>query len=117
MEHTGASRKSRVNSHSQPNEHVTELADRRESRHTLEVRLRECTQCSIEGGYATNPGDNLEGLRASRGKERVGACHHVDASRDHCCCMDQCAYRCGAFHSWRQSDMQRELGRFANGTA
>src|SRR6266571_2381291 len=62
------------------NEHVAKLADRREGQHALEVSLCERTHCCIDSGDAANPGNDLESVGRV---EREGACHHVDASRDH----------------------------------
>jgi len=103
--------------HTQTNEHVAQLADRREGQHALEIVLREGDQRGEDGGDAAHPGHNEKCRRASRREEREGTRYHVDASRDHRGGVDQRADGRRAFHRGRQPDMQRDLGGFANRAA
>src|SRR2546429_9686392 len=95
VEHSRSRAISRT-SNTKSDEHVTKLADSREGQYTLEVPL--CySNCSCKDrGESTYPGNHLECLRSSHGKEWESTSHHVNTSGDHSSGMDQCADRCRA---------------------
>src|SRR5260370_9224982 len=75
VEHAGA-RAIDVACYTQTNEHVSQLADRRESQHALEIGLRDRDQRGKARWDSTDPGYNLE-IR------RVGSCNHQEHPEPH----------------------------------
>src|SRR5258707_13516797 len=72
VEHAGA-RAIDVACYTQTKEHVTQLADRRESQHALEIGLRDRDQRGKDRCDSTDPGYNLESRRVGSRKQQEGA--------------------------------------------
>jgi len=106
---------SRVGGDTDTHEHVTELADRRVGKHTLDVTLADSDGCGIDGSERTDGGNDPCG-EGGKIKQDTGAGNHVDTGGDHGGGVDQCRDRGGALHGVGQPHIQRQLCRLAGST-
>ncbi len=98
--------------YAQADEHVSQLANGRESQHPLEVGLHQGNRGGKNRSNASNPGHDLERRRVGSRKKWEGARYHIHARCDHRSRVDQRADGCRAFHRRWQPDLQWYLRRF-----
>ena len=95
--------------------HVAELGDGRVREHALDVALHEASVAARSAVKAPDPGDQESAPPGHGQEERVGPRHQVDAGGDHRRGVDQRGDRRRALHRVGQPDVERELGRLADG--
>ncbi len=104
----------RVRTHTDAQNHIAELRNRRISQNAFDVVLRNRNRGGKESREATEQGNDNRGIRRQNRKETSG---HVNTGSHHRRRVNQCTDGRGAFHRIRQPHMERELRRLADGAA
>ena len=100
----------------QPEEHVSQLADRRIGEDSLEVGLGQRDRRREQRRTRADDRDDRH-CDGRRREDRAASCDHIDAGGDHCGRMDQRGDRRRTLHRVGQPHVQRELGTLAAGPA